>query len=106
MTTTINRLKELMDTGLPWPPLSSPPIITRPDLAALLREGTYRVKFTKVDGSVTEMTCTLDPRLLPPGDTTSVATSKPDLIRVYSTDRQGWRSIRLPFIHSITKDPS
>lgn len=64
-------------------------------LEALLKK-IVKVKFTKADGSITEMECTLNDALIPQNAKTAQSTSESELvIRCYSIDRQGWRSFRI-----------
>ena len=63
-----------------------------------LKVGTWMVEFVKVDGTPSVMECTLDPRLLPPGeaqDGGTKATDNPTVLRVYALDREGWRSFKV-----------
>ena len=62
-----------------------------------LRNGSWMIDYTKVDGTSATMECTLDPALMPSQvslmETPKV--KKPEqshLLAVYATDRQGWRS--------------
>lgn len=59
-----------------------------------LQHGIHVVEFRKVNGEITTMEVTLDPRFLPPNPSTSAAQPSNQL-RVWSTDRQGWRSFRV-----------
>lgn len=61
-----------------------------------LRTGTWTVEFTKVDGTQSTMECTLDSKIMPTQES-HVAEAEfksvpKHLIRVYATDRGGWRS--------------
>jgi len=62
------------------------------------------VKFTKVDGSLREMPSTLNESLIPgdwnPSD--SKKKSNPNVMSVYCTDADGWRSFRLENVISVT----
>jgi len=77
-------------------------------LIGALTKGTLTVKFVKLDGTVRSMTCTLDPALLPK----SVNTEKPkverkkspDVLAVYDTIEQGWRSFRWDSVESVIFD--
>ena len=59
------------------------------------------VTFTKVDGTVRTMPCTLNEALLPPAklvDLTKPPRAKkfnPEVMSVFCTDKQEWRSFRL-----------
>lgn len=63
-----------------------------------LKVGVWLVEFTKVDGTASTMECTLDPRLLPVDnyqDTGTKDIDNPTVLRVYSLDRNGWRSFKV-----------
>jgi len=77
-------------------------------LIGALAKGSLTVEFVKLDGTVRNMTCTLDPNLLPK----FVDTGKPkierkksqDVLAVYDTIEQGWRSFRWDSIKSVIFD--
>jgi hypothetical protein len=66
-----------------------------------LKKGIFEVVFTKVDGSLREMPCTLLESLLPPTPVTESGTEpkvkkvNPEVMGVFCTDKQAWRSFRL-----------
>lgn len=67
----------------------------RDSIRSLLTVGRWTVEFTKVDGTLAIMECTLDPKYLPESDATQKSSTRPEqphLLHVYATDRQGWRS--------------
>lgn len=66
-----------------------------------LQQGEWHAKFTKVDGTESEMICTLDPSIIGEAEAKATRAPNPDLLHVYSTDRQGWRSMRVRNIKSI-----
>jgi len=72
----------------------------------LTRE-TAIVTFTKKDGNVRVMTCTLNPALLPPVVVKEGAEEKPprkkseDTMAVYDVTAQGWRSFTLASIKTV-----
>jgi hypothetical protein len=75
---------------------------------SLLRSGVWTVEFEKVDGSMSVMECTLDPRHLPPGDpqdSGSKAADNPTVLRVYATDREGWRSFKVLNVKKFYRQP-
>ncbi len=74
-------------------------------LTGLLRQGTYEVTFTKIDGSTRTMPCTLQPDLLPPAPIRE-STARPRAIRTetisaWATDIRQWRSFRVMNITGI-----
>jgi hypothetical protein len=70
-------------------------------LESLLREGVYEVTFTKVDGSIRTMPCTLKPDLLPErviSETSGRVVTKPlkiETMSAWATDIKEWRSFRV-----------
>lgn len=75
---------------------------------SLLKSGTWTVEFEKVDGTLSVMECTLDPRLLPPGDpqdSGTKAADNPTVLRVYATDREGWRSFKVLNVKKFYRQP-
>lgn len=79
--------------------------LTRHELTAKLILGTVLVEFTKANGEVTEMTCTLSESVVPKAEhTTLEATPRsadPNLMSVWSIDRKGWRSFKLDRVSRI-----
>lgn len=71
----------------------------REQLLALFKESQLvEVTFTKVDGSVRVMPCTLDPNLLPKVEVTEGKKTKapnPNTMCVFCTDKAEWRSFRV-----------
>jgi hypothetical protein len=64
-----------------------------------LNENICEVTFTKVNGDLRVMQCTLNSSIIPASDTsenTSKRTKKenPDVLAVYDTMARGWRSFR------------
>ena len=70
-----------------------------------LSTGIHNVEFTKVDGTLRTMPCTLDKTKLPGEFQTDAPESKlynPEIMAVWCTDAQGWRSFRTLNVNSIT----
>lgn len=66
-------------------------------LVAKLKSSICKVSFTKRDGSLREMICTLAPSKVPHTGEVGVKRTKaenPDVLPVYDTESQGWRSWR------------
>ena len=83
---------------------------TRNDwLRGLLHNGTYDITFTKVNGEMRIMPCTLESSKLPPvvvkENTTEQVQKvvKPDSMRVWCTDKQEWRSFRVMSVTAIAE---
>ena len=78
-------------------------IITRDQLSNLLHSGECIVEFTKVNGEVRSMPCTLKPELIPPapvkvlaeGEVPKVKKENPDVMNVWCLDKKEWRSFRI-----------
>lgn len=77
-----------------------------------LRDKTCEVTFTKVDGSLRDMPCTLDARIIPPApvhvtntdnpiDFPKVKKENPAVMSVWCTDKESWRSFRLENVKRI-----
>lgn len=117
------------DDSIPFPPAPSPrkpkrqpmtPIVmteqmldVKEAIRSTLKDGVWVVNFTKVDGTLAVMECTLDPELLPNdptkinpvAPTTGAASAAEHLLHVYAVDRQGWRSFVVPNVISIARKP-
>ena len=62
------------------------------------------VEFTKVDGTLRSMPCTLHPDLLPVAVVTEGKKKKepkPEVMSVYCTDKNEWRSFRVDNVISV-----
>ena len=79
-------------------------IITPEALHTLLLENECVVEFTKVNGEVRSMSCTLDPRSVPPtpepkvlaeGEVPKVKKENPNVMNVWCLDKKEWRSFRI-----------
>jgi len=89
--------------------------ITRDQLSALLHTGECVVEFTKVDGTVRSMPCTLNEALLPPPPVHITNTNNPidfpapkrekklnpDIMSVWCLDKKEWRSFRIANVISV-----
>ena len=78
--------------------------ITPEALRTLLLENECIVEFTKVNGEIRSMPCTLDPKIVPPvpepkvlaeGEVVKVKKSNPDIMNVWCLDKKEWRSFRI-----------
>ena len=90
--------------------------IMRDWIKGLLRVSTITVQFTKADGTVRDMKCTLNPEQLPdvvttgPVDGIVSESAKPkkapdhESLRVFDTDKQEWRSFRFDRLLKITAE--
>ena len=64
----------------------------RQEVEGLLKVGYGQFRFHKVDGSVREMNCTLQPGIIPELSTL-VSRSNPGQLVVYDVDVEGWRTV-------------
>lgn len=75
------------------------------ELHKALQNGEVEVQFQKADGSWRTMNCTLKTDLIPNHKNSAIHESQnkdPNLIKVYSTDRAGWRSFRFERLLKFT----
>jgi hypothetical protein len=78
-------------------------IITREQLSELLHTSECMVEFTKVNGEVRSMPCTLKAELIPPapvkvlaeGEVSKVKKENPEVMSVWCLDKKEWRSFRI-----------
>jgi hypothetical protein len=75
-------------------------------MKSVLKEGTCIVEFTKKDGSLRNMKCTLNPDKLPKtelveGKKERVVTNK-DNISVYDIEADGWRCFNVRSVKTFT----
>ena len=84
--------------------------ITPEALHTLLLENECIITFTKVNGEQRDMPCTLRPDIVPPatppkalaeGEVAKVKKSNPDIMNVWCTDKNEWRSFRLANFISV-----
>lgn len=70
--------------------------------------GVYNVTFTKVDGTERTMPCTLKEDILPPAKQEDPLSQKKvraindEVLVVYCTDKNEWRSFRVANVTSVT----
>ena len=78
-----------------------------PWLKDMLKMGPVSVTFTKKDGAVRVMNCTLDPALLPPVIVTEDAEPKKkkavneNTMAVYDLEAKGWRSFTIRTVSRV-----
>ena len=73
-------------------------------LRNLLGNNHCEVTFTKVDGTVRTMTCTLRTDAMPPvalQEHHKTKLYKPETLSVFCTDKQQWRSFRVANVQSV-----
>ena len=72
----------------------------REQYVGFLRAGICKVTFTKVNGDTRVMRCTLNPAFIPAVQTPATLEEQNtersvEVIRVFDTEAQGWRSFRI-----------
>lgn len=71
-----------------------------------LREVICEVTFTKVNGKRRVMQCTLNPSIIPAVESTTetkrTKKENPEVLAVYDTTAQGWRSFRWDLLENVT----
>ena len=83
-------------------------LLTKQELTEQLLNGVYNVTFTKVDGTERTMPCTLKEDILPPAKQEDPLSQKKvraindEVLVVYCTDKNEWRSFRVANVTSVT----
>jgi hypothetical protein len=79
-------------------------LYTKEQIRETARAGIISVKFTKKDGSLRSMRCSLQEKYLPPlmGDAETTTKDNPDVLAVWDIDVNGWRSFRIDSVMSMT----
>ena len=80
--------------------------MTRDEIVLLLQAGVCQVTFTKVNGELRTMPCTLKSELLPIIDTQNIQEGKTrktniDNLSVWCTDKNEWRSFKLANVQEV-----
>ena len=72
-------------------------LYTKDAIREAARAGVISVQFTKKDGSLREMICSLQEKYLPPlmGDAETTTKDNPDVLAVWDIEVKGWRSFRV-----------
>lgn len=81
--------------------------MTKNEIVPQLKECVATVTFTKVDGTLRIMKCTLKSDVLPEANTNakSTRTVSENILPVWDIENNGWRSVRLDSIKSISFSP-
>lgn len=71
--------------------------MTKENLVSLLKSNTCKVTFTKADGTLREMKCTLKEGsfVAPEKKTERVREPKDDVVSVWDLEKDAWRSFRV-----------
>jgi hypothetical protein len=80
--------------------------MTRDEIVSMLQSGICQVTFTKVNGELRKMPCTLKGDLLPVVDTQTINESKTrktnaDNLSVWCTDKNEWRSFKVANVQNV-----
>jgi hypothetical protein len=75
----------------------------RSEIVTLLRNEIVDLEFTKLNGDIRQMTCTLRKNSLPAGyrDGENIEVKNKDVCSVFDTISQGWRSFRWNSLISV-----
>jgi hypothetical protein len=76
------------------------------EIRSMLHHGVCEVTFTKVNGDVRTMPCTLDSTLLPPQPLKEFHETrlyKPETLSVWCLDKMEWRSFRVANVTRIVR---
>ena len=76
------------------------------EIRSMLHHGVCEVTFTKVNGDVRTMPCTLDSALLPPQPLKEFHETrlyKPETLSVWCLDKMEWRSFRVANVTKIVR---
>ena len=70
-------------------------LYTKDMIREAARAGVIDVQFTKKDGSLREMRCSLQEQYLPPLIGEAETKDNPDVLAVWDIEVEGWRSFRI-----------
>jgi hypothetical protein len=70
-------------------------LYTKDMIREAARAGVINVQFTKKDGSLREMRCSLQEQYLPPLMGEAETKDNPDVLAVWDIEVEGWRSFRI-----------
>ena len=82
-------------------------MITKQELTETLKQGVYEVTFTKLNGEVRTMPCTLSAAIIPPAvkddaiTQTKVREVNEALMVAWCTDKKAWRSFRVANVTEV-----
>ena len=77
-------------------------LMTRKEMSELLHSGVRSVTFTKTNGEIRTMICTLMEDILPQANPEAkVYKTNEEVLAVWDVEKEGWRSFRLDAIISV-----
>lgn len=74
---------------------------TREEIMATLMNAIALVTFTKKDGTLREMRCTLQEAFIPQKTTESTRKQNDEVLAVWDVDKDAWRSFRLDSVTDV-----
>jgi len=79
-------------------------LYTKEQIREAARAGVINVQFTKKDGSLRNMRCSLQEKYLPKlmDDTEAAMKDNSDVLAVWDIEVNGWRSFRIDSVTSMT----
>ncbi len=79
-------------------------VYTKESIRSLLKNNVLKVVFTKTDGSVREMRCSLQEQFIEVYEkkTDKVKPENDNIISVWDLDNNGWRSFKVDSIQSVS----
>jgi hypothetical protein len=78
-------------------------MITRDEMIGQLQEGMREIIFTKKDGNIRHMKCTLNPMLAPEILETKTSKDNLEVIPVWDIEKMGWRSFRVDSVLNFSE---
>lgn len=79
-------------------------ILTKQEIIEALATHNCVVKFTKVNGEVREMPCTLREDIVPKFERKTDKEPNPNVLSVWCTDKNAWRSFRIDSVQELRID--
>ena len=79
---------------------------TKTQIRNMAKQGHIAVEFTKTDGTIRKMTCTLQEEFLPPKHQAETlippAAGHEDLLAAWDLEKSAWRSFKISSVISVT----
>ena len=79
-------------------------ILTKQEIIEALQVHNCVIKFTKVNGEVREMPCTLREDVVPKFERKTDKAPNPNVLSVWCTDKNAWRSFRVDNVLELQVD--
>tara|TARA_R110000744_G_scaffold368796_1_gene478805 strand:- start:327 stop:569 length:243 start_codon:yes stop_codon:yes gene_type:complete len=78
-------------------------MLTKDEMVSQLQEGMREIMFTKTNGNIRHMKCTLNPMLAPKILETKTQQNNPNVIPVWDLEKMQWRSFRVDSILNFSE---